>query len=269
MSEANKTPAPLVIDARHLTKIYGKKKRDQKFTALKSVSLQIARGESVAIIGKSGSGKSTLMHTLALLDRPTKGELYFNGERIGKLNSRHLNRVRNRELGFVFQQFFMNANDTVLNNVMLPLRIAGTSLFKRKKIAMDALRTVGLEDKAKNKAKDLSGGQKQRVCIARALVNSPSVIFADEPTGNLDSTTGAMIEKTLFDLNKEKGITLIVVTHDEDIAKKCKRQVYLKDGEIIADTKKEVKLFVDKDGKGRATVKELKSLTEPKLKGAK
>ncbi|MCL2038621.1 ABC transporter ATP-binding protein [Candidatus Saccharibacteria bacterium] len=245
---------PLVLDARNITKIYGKK-RQEKFTALKNINLQIAQGESVAIIGKSGSGKSTLMHTLALLDKPTKGELYLNGDKIGKLNSRRLNKTRNRELGFVFQQFFMNANDTVLNNVMLPLRIAGTSIWKRKKLTMEALRAVDLQEKAKNKANDLSGGQKQRLCIARALVNNPSIIFADEPTGNLDSQTGAMIEKILFDLNKEKGITLIVVTHDEDIAKKCKRQISLKDGEIISDTKKEVKLKVGQDGKGRVELK--------------
>ncbi|MCL2371195.1 ABC transporter ATP-binding protein [Candidatus Saccharibacteria bacterium] len=236
-----KTETPLVIDARNLTKTYGKKRSEHKFTALKNVSLEIAQGESVAIIGKSGSGKSTLMHTLALLDKPTKGELYFAGQRIGKLGSRGLNRTRNRELGFVFQQFFMNANDTVLNNVTLPLVIAGRSFFTRRRRAMEALRAVGLEDKAKNKAKDLSGGQKQRVCIARALVNNPSVIFADEPTGNLDSATGAMVEKILFDLNRKQGITLIIVTHDEDIAAKCQRQVYLKDGEIVSDTKKSTK----------------------------
>jgi putative ABC transport system ATP-binding protein len=270
-----KNAKPLVIDARNITKIYGKKKQE-KFVALKNVSLQIAEGESVAIVGKSGSGKSTLMHVLAMLDQPTKGELYFNGEKIGKLNSRKLNKVRNRELGFVFQQFFMNANDTVLNNVMLPLVIAGTKFGKRKRLAMEALHAVGLEDKAKNKASALSGGQKQRVCIARALVNNPSVIFADEPTGNLDSTTGAMVEKTLFDLNRENGITLIVVTHDEDIAKKCKRQVRIKDGEIELDTKKLVELKVGKDGKGRVELKAVKSraemkavqgLTETKMKG--
>lgn len=268
MAEKTKVDAPLVIDAKNITKTYGKK-RQEKFTALKGVNLQIAQGESVAIIGKSGSGKSTLMHVLAMLDQPTKGELFFNGEKIGKLNNRKLNKVRNRELGFVFQQFFMNANDTVLNNVMLPLVISGDGFGKRKRIAMEALRAVGLEEKAKNKASNLSGGQKQRVCIARALVNNPSVIFADEPTGNLDSTTGAVVEKTLFDLNRDKGITLIVVTHDEDIAKKCKRQIYIKDGEIVSDSKKQVKLSVNKDGKGRVELKELKNLTEPKLKGKK
>jgi len=242
---SKKTATPLVIDARNITKTYGKK-RGHKFTALKNIDLQITRGESVAIIGKSGSGKSTLMHTLALLDAPTKGELYFNGERIGKLGSRHLNKTRNRELGFVFQQFFINANDTVLNNVMLPLVISGQSFWGRKRRAMEALTAVGLEDKARNKANDLSGGQKQRVCIARALANNPSVIFADEPTGNLDSATGAIIEKILFDLNRKQGITLIIVTHDEDIAAKCKRRVYLKDGEIVADTQKATKRSTNK-----------------------
>jgi putative ABC transport system ATP-binding protein len=153
----------------------------------------------------------------------------------------------------------MNANDTVLGNVMLPQVIGGAGFFKRKRKAMEAIRAVGLEDKAKNKAKDLSGGQKQRVCIARALVNDPSIIFADEPTGNLDSTTGEMIEKILFGLNREKNITLIIVTHDEDIAAKCKRQVYIKDGEITRDLKKQVKLSVDKDGKGRVELKATKT----------
>jgi putative ABC transport system ATP-binding protein len=223
-----------IIDAENLTKVYGK--RATAFTALKDIDITINEGESVAIIGKSGSGKSTLMHLLALLDKPTSGKIKINGVNSTRLKTRRLNRIRNSEFGFVFQQFFMNSNDTVLNNVILPLKIAGLGWRTRKKRAMDALKTVGIEEKAKNKANDLSGGQKQRVCIARAIVNDPKVIFADEPTGNLDTATGEKITKLLFSLNRDKGITLIVVTHDEDLAKKCKRQIYIKDGKIEKDT---------------------------------
>ncbi|MCL2451355.1 ABC transporter ATP-binding protein [Candidatus Saccharibacteria bacterium] len=220
-----------ILAAKRLTKIYGKKSLEVK--ALDGVNLEINRGESMAIIGKSGSGKSTLMHILAFLDTPTSGVIEINGKNATKLKTRQVNRLRNRRFGFVFQQFFMNARDTVLNNVMLPLKIAGIRKSERKRRAMEVLEIVELTDKAKTRANDLSGGQKQRVCIARALVNNPAVIFADEPTGNLDSVTGAAVENLLFKLNKEKGITLIIVTHDADLAARCDRQIYLKDGKII------------------------------------
>ena len=194
-----------LLSTRGLKKAYGK--RDSLFEALKGIDLDIESGESVAIVGKSGSGKSTLMHLLALLDKPSRGEITLNGRNTSKLKNRKLNRLRNKEFGFVFQSFFMNANDSVLDNVILPLKIAGIGRRERRRRALEALRVVELEDKAKNKAKDLSGGQKQRVCIARAIVNNPKVIFADEPTGNLDSATGDKIENLLFGLNKEKGIT--------------------------------------------------------------
>ena len=224
-----------LLSTRGLKKAYGK--RDSLFEALKGIDLDIESGESVAIVGKSGSGKSTLMHLLALLDKPSKGEITLNGRNTSKLKNRKLNRLRNKEFGFVFQSFFMNANDSVLNNVILPLKIAGIGRRERRRRALEALRVVELEDKAKNKAKDLSGGQKQRVCIARAIVNNPKVIFADEPTGNLDSATGDKIEKLLFGLNKEKGITLIIVTHDEELAAKCGRQIRIADGNIVEDAK--------------------------------
>ncbi len=224
-----------LISTRDLRKSYGK--RDSKFDALRGINLDIEEGESVAIVGKSGSGKSTLMHLLALLDRPTAGEIRLKGTKTSQLKAKRLNVLRNKQFGFVFQSFFMNANDTVLNNVILPLKIAGVGYRERKRRAMEALKIVGLEDKAKNKANDLSGGQKQRVCIARAIVNNPKVIFADEPTGNLDSATGEKIQDLLFGLNEEKGITLIVVTHDEDLAAKCKRQVHVADGLIVSDSK--------------------------------
>jgi putative ABC transport system ATP-binding protein len=216
-----------IIDVKNLTKTYGKK--STAFKALDNINLQIFQGESVAIVGKSGSGKSTLMHLLALLDKPTSGEIKILGINANKLKGKKLNQLRNKHFGFVFQQFFMNPKDTVLENVLLPLKIGKISRFKRKKLALKALETVDLKNKAKNKATNLSGGQKQRVCIARAIVNNPKIIFADEPTGNLDSKTGQKIIDLLFGLNK-KGATLIIVTHDDDLAKLCDRQIRITDG---------------------------------------
>lgn len=230
MKKTTKSGTKPVIQAQNLCKTYGRKSTE--FQALKDVNLEIHPGETVAILGKSGSGKSTLMHLLALLDRPTSGTIKINGTDSTKLKSRQLNKLRNRNFGFVFQQFFMSPGDTVLDNVLLPLKISGTRRRTRKHLAMEALKVVELDDKAKNKANDLSGGQKQRVCIARAIVNNPKVIFADEPTGNLDSNTSAKIEDLLFTLNREKGVTLILVTHDEELAGKCQRQLHIKDGEL-------------------------------------
>lgn len=219
-----------LLSVRGLRKTYGK--RDARFEALRGIDLDIYEGESVAIIGKSGSGKSTLMHLLALLDKPTEGTIKLNGKDTSKLRQGKLNDLRNKEFGFVFQSFFMNSNDSVLNNVILPLKVAGIGFRERRRRAMEALKVVELDDKAKNKANDLSGGQKQRVCIARAIVNDPKIIFADEPTGNLDSATGERIQKLLFGLNEKKGITVIIVTHDQDLADKCGRQIHISDGQI-------------------------------------
>ena len=224
----------VILSTRSLRKTYGK--RDSKFDALRGITFDIHEGESVAIVGKSGSGKSTLMHLLALLDKPSRGEITLHGRPTAKLRSRHLNTIRNKEFGFVFQSFFMNPNDTVLNNVVLPLKIAGVGFRERRRRAIAALKTVELDDKRNNKANDLSGGQKQRVCIARAIVNDPKVLFADEPTGNLDSATGDKIANLLFRLNREKGITLIIVTHDQELANKCSRQIRIKDGRIVSDS---------------------------------
>ncbi|MCA5013938.1 MULTISPECIES: ABC transporter ATP-binding protein [unclassified Enterococcus] len=220
-----------VIEAKNIKKSYGR--NESRFDALKGVDLSVEEGESVAIIGKSGSGKSTFMHILALLDKPTSGEILLNNQNVTSISKKQLDKTRNEQFGFVFQQFFMNPKDTVLNNVMLPLKIGGISSGKRKKMALEALKAVDLEDKINNKANNLSGGQKQRVCIARALVNNPKIIFADEPTGNLDSATGDKIEQLLFDLNKKKGITLIIVTHDPELAARCDRQIHVRDGLII------------------------------------
>ena len=225
-----------IIEVKNLVKIY--QDGSEQFRALDDVSLNIKEGESVAIIGKSGSGKSTLMHLLAALDKPNEGEIFINGNNIAKMKKRELNKLRNQTFGFVFQQFFMNPKDTVLQNVILPLKIAKISPRKRKKTAMKALEAVDLVDKARNKASNLSGGQKQRVCVARAVANSPKIIFADEPTGNLDTNTGDKVEELLFGLNKEKGITLIIVTHDEALAEKCNRQIRLQDGKIISKGEK-------------------------------
>ncbi len=225
-----------LIEAKNLVKVY--RDGNTYFKALNNVSFEIEKGESVAIIGKSGSGKSTLMHLLAALDKPNEGEILINGQNIAKMKKRDLNKLRNRTFGFVFQQFFMNPKDTVLQNVILPLKIGGISSRKRKEIALKALEAVELTDKAKNKASNLSGGQKQRVCVARAIANSPEIIFADEPTGNLDSKTSKKIEDLLFGLNKDNGITLIIVTHDEALAQKCDRQIRIQDGQIISKGEK-------------------------------
>lgn len=220
-----------VIAAHGLNKTYGK--GESLFVALNDIDLTINRGESIAIIGKSGSGKSTLMHLLALLDKPTKGSVLIDGQDVSKISNRKLNQLRNKTFGFVFQQFFLTANSSVLDNVILPLKIAGVSSAKRRQRGLETLKTVGLEEKAKNKANDLSGGQKQRVVVARALINNPQIVFADEPTGNLDSTTGGAIEDLLFELNKKHGITLIIVTHDPELAARCDRQIHIKDGHMI------------------------------------
>lgn len=224
-----------VLETKRLRKVYGKK--DAAFTALDDITIKIKAGEKIAIIGKSGSGKSTLMHLLALLDSPTGGQILINGRDASSLPGGELDKLRNRQFGFVFQQFFLNGNDSVLNNVILPLKIAGVGIRERNRLGMEALEAVELADKAKSRANDLSGGQKQRVVIARAIINNPKVIFADEPTGNLDSVTGQKIEDLLFRLNEEKNITLIVVTHDSDLAKRFDRQVFLKDGRIVKETK--------------------------------
>ncbi|TFD33718.1 ABC transporter ATP-binding protein [Cryobacterium sp. TMT1-19] len=217
-----------VLSAQNIGKSYGS--GANRFDALKGVSVDIRAGESVAIVGKSGSGKSTLMHLLALLDDPDSGALLVEGTDAKKLKGKEVNRLRNQDFGFVFQQFFLTANASVLENVVLPLKIAGVSPQARRARGMKALEQLELADKAKNKAMNLSGGQKQRAVIARALVNNPKVIFADEPTGNLDTATGAVVEDILFSLNKDKGITLIIVTHDIDLAARCDRQIFIRDG---------------------------------------
>ncbi|MGR0318455.1 ABC transporter ATP-binding protein [Agromyces sp. ZXT2-3] len=231
MASSPASGAPPVLSARALTKTYGT--GESRFDALKGVSLDVGRGESLAIVGKSGSGKSTLMHLLALLDRPSTGSVEIDGEDAASAPARRINRLRNERFGFVFQQFFLTAQQSVLENVTLPLLVAGVAPRERARRGLAVLDALGLADKARNRANDLSGGQKQRVVIARALVNEPDVIFADEPTGNLDTSTGSQVEDILFGLQRERGITLVVVTHDDDLAARCDRRVSIADGLIV------------------------------------
>jgi putative ABC transport system ATP-binding protein len=219
-----------MIEAKNLTKTFGKKQN--MFTALDDVSIAIPDGASVAILGKSGSGKSTLMHALSGLDRPQQGQVLVDGKDILKLKEKEVDNFRANKIGFIFQSFFVAANETASENVSLPLEIARVPRSQRKRRIARALAAVELTDKATNKARNLSGGQKQRLAIARALVNNPSIIFADEPTGNLDSATSETIENLLFDYNKNKGATLIIVTHDPELAAKCGMVITVKDGKV-------------------------------------
>lgn len=221
-----------MIEIKGVTKTYGKK--HNKFTALDDVNFEIPKGASVAIVGKSGSGKSTLMHAMSGLDRPEIGEVIIDGEDILKLKQKAVDHFRATKMSFIFQSFFVQANETCFDNVSLPLEIANISKKARKDKVIEALEAVELGDKIKSKAKNLSGGQKQRLAIARAIVNHPQIIFADEPTGNLDSATGEKIEDMLFGYNKKKGVTLIIVTHDADLAAKCDMQINVKDGKIAS-----------------------------------
>jgi putative ABC transport system ATP-binding protein len=215
------------ITIKNLTKSYGK---NNPTPIIKNISFEIESGKSVAIIGKSGSGKSTLLHLLSGLLKPTDGVILFEGQEISKYSERQRDNFRSQNIGFIFQSFYLLPNGNALENVMLPLEIVGSKKAKEK--AIEYLKLVGLGDKLYAKTKDLSGGQKQRVCIARALVNSPKVIFADEPTGNLDSETAEQIMELLFEISKKLGTTLIIVTHDHDIMAKCERGIHILDGKV-------------------------------------
>lgn len=213
-----------------LTKVYGKK--DNALTALNDVSFKVPAGATVAIVGKSGSGKSTLMHIMSGLDRPTRGTVEIDGRILSTLKGKTMDKFRASVMSFIFQSFFVEPNQTAYQNVMLPLEIARVARKSRRAKVLAALEAVGLSDKAASKAVDLSGGQKQRLAIARAIVGSPKLIFADEPTGNLDSVTGEKIIQLLFGLNKSIGSTLFIVTHDHELAARCQLQIQLKDGSI-------------------------------------
>ena len=223
-----------MIEVKNVTKTYGKKQN--AFRALNNVSLTIPDGASVAILGKSGSGKSTLMHAMSGLDRPEQGEVVIDGENILKLKQKAVDKFRAEKIGFIFQSFFVQGNESVYDNVGLPLEIARVPRSERKKRIQRALTSVEMLDKVRNKAKNLSGGQKQRLAIARAIANHPKIIFADEPTGNLDSVTSELVEDMLFGYNRDQSVTLIIVTHDEDLAAKCDILVNIKDGNIESVT---------------------------------
>lgn len=224
-----------MIEVKNVTKTYGKK--HNAFRALSDVSFTIPDGATVAILGKSGSGKSTLMHAMSGLDRPETGEVVIDGKDILKLSAKQVDAFRAHRMSFIFQSFFVQANESCYDNVSLPLEIANVAPRYRQKKIEAALEAVELLDKKKSRARDLSGGQKQRLAIARAIVGEPKVLFADEPTGNLDTATGEVIETLLFGYSKAKKATLIIVTHDADLAAKCDMQIHIKDGQIENITK--------------------------------
>lgn len=219
-----------VVDARDLTKVY--KMGEVEVQALRGVSLKIARGEVVAIMGPSGSGKSTMMNILGCLDRPTAGEYILDGASVAALNDDQLANIRNHKVGFVFQSFNLLSRQTALSNVELPLRYSGMVNGGRRDRAKAALEAVGLGDRMTHRPTELSGGQQQRVAIARAIVNEPAIIMADEPTGNLDSKVGKEIISLLLNLNRERGTTLIIVTHDPNVGEQTQRIIRIRDGVV-------------------------------------
>ncbi|WP_297521658.1 ABC transporter ATP-binding protein [uncultured Clostridium sp.] len=225
-----------MIEVKNIIKKYQMGK--ETIVALNNVSLKIEDGEFLAIIGPSGSGKSTMMHIIGGLDTPTSGQVLFDGKDISSHKDKEMARFRNEEIGFVFQAFNLENTQTALENVMMPLIFSGMGKSERKKKAMAALEKVELGKLAKHKPSEMSGGQRQRVSIARALVNDPKIIFADEPTGNLDSKTGENIMKLFHDLN-DKGYTFIMVTHNPEEAEKARRIVHIRDGNITHDSANE------------------------------
>ena len=221
-----------MLEIKKIKKIYQMGK--VKVEALRGVSFYIDKGEFVAIMGPSGSGKSTLMHIIGCLDKPTEGNFVIGGKDVSKLNDDRLAEIRNKRIGFVFQQFNLLSRTSILHNVEIPLIYAGLKSKQRRKLAMQALESVGLADRVKHKPNEISGGEKQRAAIARALVNDPLIILADEPTGNLDTKTGEEIMKIFYKLHQQ-GHTLIMVTHEAEVARHARRIIHLRDGLIEKD----------------------------------
>ena len=219
-----------ILELKNISKSYCS--NDNLFYALKDVSVKIKEGEYISITGPSGSGKSTLMHIIGLLDNPTSGNILLNNKDISRLNESQLAHIRNTNLGFVFQQFNLLPKTSALDNVILPLLYSDVPQREHQKLGIQMLEKVGLGDKLKNTPAQLSGGQQQRVAIARALINNPQIIFADEPTGNLDSKSGVSIMKLFKELHDQEKRTIILVTHDSDVAKEAKRLIIIKDGQI-------------------------------------
>jgi putative ABC transport system ATP-binding protein len=235
-----------VLELDGVTKVYGEQ---PPVAALQGVSLSVRRGELVAIVGPSGSGKSTLLHVIGTLERPSGGVVRINGVDAARLDDRELSRLRAREIGFVFQQFFLAEHATVRENVADGLLYAGVAAAERCRRADEALERVGLSDRATFKPTKLSGGERQRVAIARALVGRPAIVLADEPTGNLDSATGAAIMALVRELNAG-GATIIVITHDAGLADQLPRQIRMLDGEVVSDTGGDRRVRVPADGAG-------------------
>jgi len=222
-----------ILKIKNLTKSF--RSSDKKLTVLDDISFTIERGISCAIVGPSGSGKTTLLGLCAGLDKPTSGDVLLNDKNISALDETQLSSIRNRQIGFVFQSFQLIETLTALENVMVPIELRGTPYRKVEKQALELLDSVGLSDRTDHYPNQLSGGEQQRVGLARAFIHSPDILFADEPTGNLDGDTGEQIEDLLFDLNKKQGTTLVIVTHDIELAQKCDRIIRLKNGVIESD----------------------------------
>jgi putative ABC transport system ATP-binding protein len=222
-----------VIETHDLKKIYNMGLVEVH--ALAGVSIKVKKGEILSIMGPSGSGKSTMMNILGCLDSPTSGEYYLDGEKVSDLSGDDLSFIRNQKVGFVFQSFMLLSRQTALSNVELPMRYAGVSGKERNKRATEALQAVGLADRLHHKPTELSGGQQQRVAIARALVNNPAILMADEPTGNLDTKSGDEIMELITALNRDRGTTVILVTHDPEVGKMADRVIRLRDGLVEGD----------------------------------
>ena len=225
-----------IIDVKNITKHYSL--GTQTVEALRGISFGIEQGEFIAIMGPSGSGKSTLMNIIGCLDSPTDGTYHLNNKEVSTLEGDELAEIRNKEIGFVFQNFHLLARNSALDNVMLPLKYAGVDKADQLKRAKNALSQVGLESRMDHQPSELSGGQQQRVAIARALVNNPSILFADEPTGNLDSQTGHDVMQLFHNLHQQ-GQTIILITHENEVAAEAQRTIFIKDGLIESDTRKE------------------------------